>query len=562
MLTHIQIRNLAIVEHMEISLTSGMTVLTGETGAGKSILLDALHLAMGGRGDTGLIRHDQDRAEISAAFDIHRLPNVIRWLNEYDLDDGTDCLIRRTINMDGRSKGYINGYPVPMQSLRDLGERLVDIHGQHEHQSLLKPPLQRQALDDYAGHESLLSKINASYKQWKKLSDERHKLLQSKEERSSRIDLLSYQTNELAELGLDQRDIENIEIEFARLANLNQLQEGVEGVLYSLTEDENVSIIRSINRVYTKLEELQGVDDQLTAATKMLNDISIQTQEVTNDLRAYLSDLTLDPQRLDWLNERLALLHDLSRKHKVPPKQLPELYERLSAELELLLASNNQFKNLDDEIAKIADAYYERAAKLTLSRHNAAKRLTLKTITNIQQLGMKDGQFAVEFTSSNEIAADGLETINYMVSMNSGQPMMRLSKVASGGELSRISLALQVIIADTARIPTLIFDEVDVGIGGGTAEIVGRLLSDLGDQCQVICVTHQPQVAALAKHHLCVTKKNSKDATQTYIEVLDKDKKTDEIARMLGGVEITKNTLNHAQEMIEKSQLEAEVANN
>lgn len=561
MLTHIQIRNLAIVAQMEIELSSGMTVLTGETGAGKSILLDALHLAMGGRGDSGLIRHDQSRAEISATFDIHRNAEVIHWLKENDLDDGTDCLIRRTLSNDGRSKGFINGYPVPMQSLRNLGEMLIDIHGQHEHQSLLKAQLQRQALDDYAGHEGLLFKINASYKQWKKLSDERQKLQQSKEERVSRIDLLSYQTNELAELGLDKHDIENIELEFARLANLNQLQEGVEGILYSLTEDENVSIIRSINRIYARLDELQGVDDQLAGATNMLNDISIQAQEVGNDLRAYLSDLTLDPQRLDWLNERLALLHDLSRKHKVPQKQLPELYERLSAELELLLASNDQFKNLDDEIEKIADAYYERAAQLSLSRHNAAKRLTLKTIENMQQLGMKEGQFAIEFTANDEITADGLESINFMVSMNSGQPMMRLNKVASGGELSRISLALQVIIADTARIPTLIFDEVDVGIGGGTAEIVGRLLSDLGNQRQVICVTHQPQVAALAKQHLCVTKKNTKDGTQTYIEILDKDKKTDEIARMLGGVEITKNTLSHAQEMVDKSQLEVEIAN-
>jgi DNA repair protein RecN (Recombination protein N) len=557
MLTDIQIRNFVIVESLTIDLSQGMIVLTGETGAGKSILLDALTLALGGRADSGFVRQGCERAEISTTFQINGYPDIVRWLRDHELDaDGEgDCIVRRTISSDGRSKGYINGYPVPIQSLRELGDLLVDIHGQHAHQSLLKKDLQRQTLDDFAGHGDLLNEVQTHYQQWRKLKQQQTELERNKEEREARIDLLTYQTRELEELNLSEEEIQSIESEHAKLAHVNQIREGVEKILFTLEENEQASAARLLNQSLHELEQLKEYDDNLESTTTLLNEASIQLGETINELNHYLNDLNVDPMHLEYLDERLGVLHDLSRKHHVDTIELPKLLSQLSSELGDLLSAQDDSANLDNKIAAMEAAYFDLANKLTASRRKFAKVLENKVSENMKQLGMKNGEFSVDFQPQEELAANGLERIEFLVRINPGQPFKSMSKVASGGELSRISLALQVIIANKGRIPTLVFDEVDVGIGGGIAEIVGRKLKSLSGNRQVVCITHQPQVAALADYHLHVSKTSTKDSTDTQVNVLNEEQRYNEIARMLGGLKITEQTLSHAKEMVEQAQV-------
>jgi len=557
MINHIQIRNFAIVDQLELGLSSGMTVLTGETGAGKSILFDALDLALGGRAESGVIRHGTDRAEIAVSFDLSRSPAVKQWLVDNALDEDNDCLIRRIANTDGRSKGFINGRPVPMQSLRLLGEQLVDIQGQHAHQSLLKKDMQRQALDDFAGHQHLLVDIKQHYQTLKVLRQQQALLKQSKDGRESRIELLSYQTQELDDLSLDENEFTGLEEEHSRLAHLTQIEEGCERALFTLADAEEQSIIQQLNEVMQRLETLQQFDPGLEAVTQLLTEGLIQTQEATNELRQYLSGLNMDPERMDWVDERLGLIHDLSRKHRINPLELITLQQELTKELANLLDANDQSESLDAQIAAAEQNYINCAKKLSASRKSAAKRLQQQVTANLRQLGMETGKFDVALTPQDDISANGLERVEFLITMNPGQPFKPLSKVASGGELSRVSLAIQVITAATGRIPTLLFDEVDVGIGGGTAEIVGRMLRDLSVERQILCVTHQPQVAALGHQHLQVNKFASKKTTKASVNVLSDSQRADEIARMLGGIEITEQTLSHAKEMINRSQSES-----
>lgn len=559
MLTQISIRNFTIVDRLDLNFKSGMTVLTGETGAGKSILLDALLLALGGRADSGTIRTGATRAEISAEFDIQSQPDIKQWLINNELDEDNDCLIRRTVSDDGRSKGYINGRPVPMQSLRELGDLLIDIHGQHAHQSLLKRHLQRQALDDYAGHQELVKNVSNAYQQWRTLREQQAALAQSKEEREARIELLRYQTEELADLDLKANELDSLEEEHNRLANLNVIQETGARSLYQLTEDEETSLYGQLNSVIHDLQHLLQFDHNLENITRMLDEAGIQIQEAANELRHYLDSLSLDPEQLNALDERMGLIHDLSRKHRVDPHALPELLNTLSAELETLTNASEQSNNLEEQIARIEAHYLELANELSKKRSKAAKVLSALVTDNMQQLGMQQGQFNIAIEPLEELSANGLERVEFMVATNPGQPFKPLNKVASGGELSRISLAIQVITSGTGRIPTLIFDEVDVGIGGGIAEIVGHLLRNLSRERQVLCVTHQPQVASLAHQHYFVSKQSTHDSTQTTVTPLSGNKRTSEIARMLGGVEITKQTMSHAKEMIERGQLESQL---
>jgi len=556
MLTQLTIRNFTIVEHLDLQFQRGMTVLTGETGAGKSILLDALLLALGGRAESGTVRNGCTRAEISAVFTIDNNHDIQQWLNDNELDADDECLIRRTIGSDGRSKGFINGSIVPMQSLRDLGDLLLDIHGQHAHQSLLKRHLQRQALDDYAGHGELLQQVNDAFQHWKSLRQQQAALEQSREEREARIELLTYQTGELNELNLGENELDQLEEEHARLANLNLILENGTSTVYTLSENEEASIVSQLQHASNQLEQMLQFDHRLENISHMLNEASIQLDEAADELRHYLDGLSLEPERLNLLNERLGIIHDLSRKHRVEPHTLPELYRQLSEELETLLSASEQSENLQERLAQAEQSYIGKAGTLSKKRQKAAKTLSALVTDNMQQLGMKQGQFKIELESSEEFSANGLERVEFQVATNPGQPFKPMSKVASGGELSRISLAIQVITAGTARIPTLIFDEVDVGIGGGIAETVGHLLRSLSRERQVLCVTHQPQVASLGHHHLHVSKHSTDKTTHTRVIPLDAKQRTDEIARMLGGIEITAQTLSHAKEMIERGQLE------
>jgi DNA repair protein RecN (Recombination protein N) len=553
MLRHIHIRHFAIVDQLELELAPGMTVLTGETGAGKSILLDALGLALGDRADTGIMRNPDERAEVTVDFDIQALKHVKHWLVEHELDDDEQCLIRRTINKDGRSKGYINGRPAPMQLLRELGEMLVDIHGQHAHQSLLKRDIQRQALDDFAAHEKLLAETESLFLQWKSQQEQLAQLQASHAQREDRLELLRYQVGELEALALQPGEVAELDAEHDRLANLNQLMEGSQQVVHALSDDEDSLLVR-LETMSSQIERLKIHDNRLGSASEALQSAAIQASEAAHELRAYLDGLTLDPARLQEVNERLSTLHDLARKHGCTPETLPQLLEQLQEELADLDNAHVHLDTQQNELAQTEARYQDTAKQLSDSRAKSAKKLGTMVSKNMAQLGMKDGKFEIRLIPKEHFSNTGLEHVEFYVTTNPGQAPQPMAKVASGGELSRISLAIQVIIAGKGRIPTLIFDEVDVGIGGGIAEIVGRLLRNLSNQRQVLCVTHQPQVASLAHQHLQVSKQTQRKTTQTSVAELDPEARVDEIARMLGGVEITEQTLSHAREMVEMGQ--------
>ncbi len=554
MLTHLQIRNFALVERIDLELHPGMTVLTGETGAGKSILLDALGLILGNRADTGMIRHGTAKAEIGAEFELGDRPEVWQWLEEHDLEEETGCQIRRVISVDGRSRGYINGRPVPLQLLRELGELLVEIHGQHEHQSLVRREFQRTLLDEYAGNTPLLTELSSLHHQWREQQERLEQLQQANQDREARAGLLSYQVRELEQLGLTSGEPAKLEQEYQRLTNANRLLEECQQTLDLLYDGEEISVASLLGQASQRLESLLAFDEQLNEVTELITNATIQVEEAAGALRHYLTRTELNPERLQWVDERLGILYELARKHHVRPDELPNLLSRLQLQLQELEEMDIRLEGLQKAIDNARKSYAMSAEKLSRARTRAAARLGEAVSRNMQQLGMKGGRFEVRLIPQEEETPSplGKERVEFWVSANPGQPLKPLAKVASGGELSRISLAIQVITAQKASIPTLIFDEVDVGIGGGVAEIVGRQLRKLGNHCQILCVTHQPQVAALTHHHLRVSKEHVGGQTVTRIQPLDETQRVEELARMLGGVEITAQTLSHAREMIQR----------
>jgi DNA repair protein RecN (Recombination protein N) len=556
MLSHIHIRNFAIVDEIDVELDDGMTALTGETGAGKSILVDALGLVLGDRADSGVIRHGCDRAEISAGFETGSHPAVSAWLAERELDMDGECQLRRVINRGGRTRGYINGQPAPMQSLRELGEMLVDIHGQHEHQSLLRSSVQRQLLDDFGGHSALLSKVAGLYGEWLATREELDAVISDDTERDARLDLLRYQLQELDTLGLTAEDIRNIDEEHSRLANAGQLLETCQLGLARLDADDGNTAYSLINRTLEELTELAVLDSRLGDSTRLLSDASILLQECIDSLRHYTDRLELDPGRLQWLEERIGILHDLARKHRCPAEELPAVEQALRRELDSIEHADQHREALQARLEELEARYTDSARQLSGARKKAAVKFGREITRAMQTLGMAGGVFevAVAARSNKSFSAHGVDSIEFRVSANKGLPVQPLAKVASGGELSRISLSIQVISAGSDTTPTMIFDEVDSGIGGGVAEIVGQKLRALGADRQVLCVTHLPQVAALANHQMQVSKLAGEDTTHTRIRPLDDGERIDEIARMLGGVKITRQTREHAREMIEQAQ--------
>jgi len=555
-LAHIHVHNFTIADEVDVEFPAGMTALTGETGAGKSILVDALGLVLGDRADSGVIRHGCGRAEISAGFDISGLPAVTAWLENNTLDADGECQLRRTISREGRSRGFINGQPVPMQSMRQLGEQLVDIHGQHEHQSLLKGAMQRQLLDSFGGHEQDLSRIAALFDDWKKVKKELEAATCIAENRDAQLDLLRYQSQELDSLGLSEDEIGSLDEEHSRLANAGRLLDASQRALARLYDDEQGSAYQLVSQSLNDLGELLTHDSGLEAANRLLNDTLVTLQEGVDELRHYAERLELDPERLQWVDERLGVLHELSRKHRCTPEQLPAVQEMLRSELDALEHADQHREELAEKLAGLGAAYQEASGKLSHMRSKAARTFSSQITAAMQSLGMPGGVFEVSVQPVRDggFGPHGLDSIEFMVSTNPGQPARSLAKVVSGGELSRISLAIQVTAARDASIPTLIFDEVDSGIGGGVAEIVGQLLHTLGKNRQVLCVTHLPQVAALADHQLQVTKLSGKNSTRTRIRNLGEEERIDELARMLGGIKITKQTREHAREMMMQSQ--------
>ena len=556
MLQYLYIQDFTIVHKLELAFEPGLTVLTGETGAGKSILIDALALALGNRADSGAIRHGCRRAEITASFALKPKQDAARWLAQHELFADQECMLRRVIETDKPSKGFINGRPVPMQMLRDLGEFLVDIHGQHEHQSLLKREGQRQILDDYAGLNESLASLDGRYQELRSLEARLETLKRQTADRSARIELLRYQVQELKALDLKPDELPQLEEEHARLANGAELLEGAQTAVQTLYDDDEGSAAQLLARVMNKLESLGQYDSKLGEITALLDEATIQIDEAAARLHHYLDGLELDPNRLQWLDQRLASAHDLARKHKVRPEELPDVLVRLNTELNDIEDFDANLAKLEEGIQKEHAAYFRIAEDVSRKRKAAAKKLADDVSTQMQDLGMPGGRFEVTLTAlpKGELSPHGLERIEFMVSANPGLPVKPLNKVASGGELSRISLALQVVTASLGRIPTLIFDEVDVGIGGRVAEIVGQLLRALAKSRQVLCITHLAQVAVLGNQHLQTSKRHQAGAALVVeVQALSDDRRVQEIARMIGGIKISHQTLAHAEDMLTRA---------
>ncbi|WP_166263244.1 DNA repair protein RecN [Marinobacter caseinilyticus] len=555
MLTQLTVSNYAIAERVELQFDRGMTALTGETGAGKSIVLDALGLAMGGRADAGAVRHGAKRADITATFDVSRIPDAKTWLERHDLDDETHCILRRVISKDGRSRAYINGQPCPLGHLRDLGSELMDIHSQHQHQSLLSKDTHRKLLDEFAGVEALGDQTRAAWKDWHKTKSRLSERQQNAEESEARLQLLRYQVEELDRLALEPEEQSRLEHEQAQLSHADDVLQRSQQAALLCTEDDS-SAADMVRQALNHLEQLPVEVPALKETLQMLNEAHIQLTEAGDNLRHFVEDYDADPQRLTEVEARLSAMYQMARKHRIQPEELTEFHQRLADELASLDQGEGSIEQLEADLDGQLGVYNQLAGQLSEQRQQAAAELDQKIALELSELSMPSVQFITHLNTQPdaEPSAHGHEDIEFLVSANPGQPARPLAKVASGGELSRISLAIQVVVAQTSTTPTLVFDEVDVGIGGGTAEVVGRLLRTLGSDGQVLCVTHLPQVAAQCHQHLFVSKFTQHDATYSKIEILDDSGRVSEVARMLGGVDMTDQTIAHAREMFSKGQ--------
>lgn len=556
MLVHLSVHNYAIVEHLDLELKRGMSVISGETGAGKSIMLDALGLTLGDRADSSVVRTGADKADILASFDLDDIPDARAWLAERDMDNDGPCILRRVITAEGRSRGYINGTPCPQGDLKALGELLIDIHGQHEHQSLLKTDTHRRLLDEFSSSQELARQVQLAAQRWRQTRQTLERLSNSGDEQRARHQLLSYQLEELENLALGESELEQLEQEHKNLANAEQLLGACRQVMELCSESDAGNVLSALTSSLQRLSAFQNQPQALSEAVNLLASAQIQVEEAIGELNRFVDHFDADPERQQTLEERLDTIYTLARKHRVQPSELPSLHLQLLEELEGLNADDEAVERLGEELAAYARHYEEKAGELSRMRQVAADQLASAVEVEIQRLGMPGGRFSVQLkpAAEGELMPYGLEQVEFLVSANPGQPLRPLAKVASGGELSRISLAIQVITAQTSRVPTLVFDEVDVGIGGPTAEIVGQLLRRLGERGQVLTVTHLPQVAAQGHHHLFVHKARGADETRTAVTELDQAGRVEEIARMLGGVDLTEQSLAHARQMVTSAQ--------
>ncbi len=562
MLTFLRIRDFAIIDELELELGSGLIGLTGETGAGKSIVVDALALAGGGRAGAEVIRHGSERAEVSATFDIRRNETALAWLAAQEIECDGECILRRVAGRDGRSRAFINGQVVPLQTLRELGELLVDIHGQHEFQTLTRRVAQRQLLDAHGQHEALAAGVREAFAAWSELRTHRDELQAQGRDRDARLELLHYQVRELQALGLKPEELPELLAEQRRLANGSRLGEGARQAMDLIDEDDSFSAHGAVGRAGAQLRNLTALDAGLVEPERRLQEASIAIREAADGLRHYLEALDIDPQRRDWVERRVATIEELARKHRVPAEELAALLERLQTELAQLLAHETSLAEIGRQLEAARLAYAKAAGTLSKARQKAAKALTREVTQMLQTLGMPGGKFeaTVATAQAGEPCAAGDDETEFLVTANPGQPLRPIARVASGGELSRISLAVQVAAAGRALTPCLVFDEVDAGIGGAVAEIVGRQLQSLGTRTQVLCVTHLPQVASQADRHLRVSKLTDGRTTRTTIADLRGAERVEELARMLGGVEISQKAREHAREMLKRAQQAAGAA--
>ena len=552
MLTHLQVQNFAVLDEIELDLAPGFTALTGETGAGKSLLVDALALALGERADSAVVRQGASRSEVTAHFSMAGAPAVRPWLVAHDLDEGEDCQLRRIVTGEGRSRGYINGRAVPLDLLRELGALLVEICGQHEHQSLVRRPAQRELLDSFGGHDALLASVADAHTAWTAARAEFDELSRSQAERQDRVSLLSYQLQELTGLGLAAGEFEELEQERVVLANVERIAAGLGAALEVLYDADEGSAHSTVSAASRTVSELADIDPQLVDAAAELEEATSHLREAADQLRRRLGGLEHDPARLQSVETRLVHIAELARKHRTEAAYLWQLAPELQEELDRLTGTDQRLAALQPRLDSCRLAFEAAVDALHGARTAAAARLARSVNTHLRRLGMAAASLSVSierlpFTAAGPVGADEIE---FLVRTNADQAPGPIGRIASGGELSRLALALRLAALGNSGPSTLIFDEVDAGTGGGVAEIVGQSLSELARSRQVLCITHLPQVASLADQHCMVEKNTTSGATRTRIRSLESDARVEEVARMLGGLRITARAREHAREML------------
>ncbi|MDB3993555.1 DNA repair protein RecN [Gammaproteobacteria bacterium] len=553
MLFQLSIKNYVTVDRLDIDFRSGMTSITGETGAGKSIILGALGLAIGDRAERAVVRKGAEKTEIFAEFNTTKLDMAKKWMEIKDLapDNSGTCILRRIVTSDGRSKGYINGIAVTMSNLRDLGEMLIDIHNQHEHQSLMQKSTHQRLLDEFCLENTLRDKLLFTWKQWHNNFKDMEELRQQSGENSAQTQLLNYQLSELKELDIKENEVEELEREFKKLNNADGIMSAVTQALSISQGDESNDVLALIQSASNALDEIPTKPDEISDVIKLLESAQIQIEESVSDLRSFREGFEADPERLNQINGRLSELHSVSRKHKINPNGLSMLIKDLELQL-------NRFEKPDEELTRLEASdkllrkeYKVIAKRVSEKRTEGGNKLAKEINSQLLSLGMPHAKLEIHLTSKNDEEPNegGQESVEFVVSTNPGQSAESLNKIASGGELSRISLAIQVSTAQTSQIPSLVFDEVDVGIGGGIAKLVGDLMRSLGEKTQILCVTHQAQVASQSHNHLFVSKVNRGNSASTQIEELSGESAVKEIARMLGGDNFSDESLAHAKQM-------------
>ncbi|MCW8107929.1 DNA repair protein RecN [Alteromonas ponticola] len=555
MLVHLSVKNFAIVKQLSVSFEQGMTAITGETGAGKSIAIDALSLCLGGRADANTVRSGAEKAEIVAHFSLKDNQAAIDWLDELELlseDESDGCFIRRVISREGRSKAFINGSPVSLQQLKQLGLYFISIHGQNAHLQMLKEDHQRYLVDSFAKHEHLLTAVKQAFREWQAVTSEYSRLKDEAQTRADRQQLLAYQVAELDELGLADDEFATLEIEHKRVSNSQTLLEEAQHGVFALYESDDANAFAMIQSALDGLEQLQESDATLSPIVSMLTEASIQVEEAAKELRRYCDKFDLDPEAIQEIEARFAKVMELSRKHAVAPEDLYVHHQTILSELKGLQDDESKLEGMQQQVEEARAHYFAQANLLSVSRKKAAKLLSTQVERQIQQMNMPHAKVNIEIINREDSrpALNGTNDVSFKVATNPGQPLEKLEKVVSGGELSRIGLAVQVIAQDSHVTPTMIFDEVDTGISGPTASIVGNSLRQLGAKSQVMCVTHLPQVAAQAHNQLFVTKVSTKNQTETRILPLTKQDRVDELARLLAGDKVTDSALANARELL------------
>ena len=550
MLRSLQIRNFAIIDEIDITFKDDMTVLTGETGAGKSILIDALSLVLGERGSSNLIRNKEKRAEYTAEFEITNNKNALNWLVEKSLENENECILRRTISPDGKSRSFINGNTVNLQSLKSLGELLVDIHGQHFHQSLCKKNVQRDLLDHFGGLSDTKNKIKRIFNEWRTLSDQLTEMIENDKNKADRIDLLSFQSKELNELALSSGEYDSLNSEFKKINNIEKINRGINSLIDCLQSNEITNVGQMLSDSIKNIDTLATFDDSLEETKNLLSEAEINVSEAIGNLSRYGESIDYDNQKSREIEERINSIISLSRKHRADPDELIDIKIQIEKELDALNHSQTSIEEIQKNMNDLRKEYDDLSIKLTRMRVESGKKLSGLVADSMNELGMTGGIFKVEIIPSRNISQHGNDDITFQISANPGQKPQPISNVASGGELSRMSLAIQVITSNGTNIPTMIFDEVDSGIGGAIAEVVGKKLKDLSQNKQVLCVTHLAQVASKGSSHIRINKLTDNKKTKIFASKLNSDERVEEIARMIGGIELTEKTREYAKEML------------